>query len=168
MDKDVDILITENKIKYLNEEIDRLDSKYYMGDNKFFPSYLIGYSACLAVAPPILLKLNYGVNPFTYSYNNINVNLIITLLAGSIVIPLGVMETIKEYKEYKLIKDTNRGVVSEGKYLLKTLKEEKKHLEELKNGSTNIVNNTSIEEAIYNLKNNCEKEFEKGYIKKRR
>lgn len=119
------------KINYLNNELDRLDSMYNLEENKFFPNLLIGYIGVLAIAPPLFLHLNYGVNPFTYSYNDINVNLLITCLAGSIAIPLGVMDTIKDYKEYKLVKETNKKVVSEGKYLLKSLKEEKKHLSKL-------------------------------------
>ncbi|MBR6949058.1 MAG: hypothetical protein IKH54_02620 [Bacilli bacterium] len=123
------------KINYLNNEVDRLDSMYNLEENKFFPDLLIGYIGVLAIAPPLFLHLNYGVNPFTYSYNDINVNLLITCLAGSIAIPLGVMDTIKDYQKYKLVKENNKKVVSQGKQLLKSLKNEKRYLEELKNNS---------------------------------
>ena len=131
MNKDIDNSI--EKINYINNEIDRINSIYNIEDNKFFPDLLIGYIGALAIAPPLFLHLNYGVNPFTYTYNDINVNLLITFIAGSIVIPIEVINTIKEYKEYKLIRNTNKGVVSEGKYLLRSLKKEKDYLNKLCN-----------------------------------
>ena len=45
------------------------------------------------------------------------------------------MDTIKDHQKYKLVKENNKKVVSEGKQLLKSLKNEKRHLEELKNNS---------------------------------
>ena len=162
MNKDIDA--STQKIDYLNKEIDRISSMYNLEENKFFPSLLIGYISTIAIAPPLFLHLNYGINPFTYTFNDINVNLLITCLAGSIAIPLGVMDTIKDYKEYKIIRNTNRGVVSEGKYLLRSLKEEKNHLNNIKN---NTKDNISYIEDLDTLKSNCEKEFNKGYVKRR-
>ena len=66
------------------------------------------------------------------------------------------MDTIKDYKEYKIIRNTNRGVVSEGKYLLRSLKEEKNHLNNIRN---NTKDNISYIEDLDTLKSNCEKEF---------